>query len=79
MEVFNETCTLIATYGLIVFTPFVPHPEARYEFGWALIGVTILILIANVLVMCYTTIREICWKAKLRRHKHHVRKIVKTR
>ena len=34
MEVFNE-CTLVClSYGLMLFTDFVPDPEVRYTIGW---------------------------------------------
>ena len=49
----NETLTLISTYTLFVFTQFVPEPEARYEVGWALVGVVSIMLSANILVIFY--------------------------
>ena len=34
MEIFNE-CTIIwLTYGMLMFTDFVPDPEMRFKLGW---------------------------------------------
>jgi hypothetical protein len=59
MEVFNEVCVLIATYHLFLFTDFVPDPELRYSIGWSIIGVTIVNIIVNMLVMFWSTIKQL--------------------
>jgi hypothetical protein len=59
MEVFNEVCVLIATYHLFLFTDFVPDPELRYSIGWSIIGVTIVNIIVNMLVMFWSTLKQL--------------------
>ena len=51
IDLINETLTLVCTYGLIIFTDFVPNPEARYQCGWVLIGITCGILTLNIAVL----------------------------
>jgi hypothetical protein len=58
MEVFNEVCVLIATYHLFLFTDFVPDPELRYTIGWSIIGVTLINIIVNMLVMFWSTLKQ---------------------
>ena len=58
VELINETLTLLATYGLILFTEFVPSPDARYKVGWVIVGITGAILTLNVSVMVFTGFKE---------------------
>ena len=51
LELFNETLTLLSTYTLFIFTEYVPEAYARYLIGWVLIGIMIVILVANVFNM----------------------------
>ena len=66
--------TLISTYGLIVFTAFVPDPEARYKCGWVLIGITFTILTENILVLLYESITDSIRKGKIKLAKRKYQK-----
>ena len=35
MEIFNECTIIVLTYGLMMFTDFVPDPETRFAIGWS--------------------------------------------
>ena len=61
----NEFLALITSYGLIIFTDFVGDPEARFQCGWVLIGLTLTILVINMLIMGSNTIANLYHKAKI--------------
>ena len=75
IEIFNEVMCLLSTYGMIVFTDFVPDPNARYQFGWVIIGITMAILVVNTLIMFYMTITGGYRSVKI---KHSKRKYMNT-
>lgn len=53
LEMFNETCILIVSYHLFLFTDFVINAEIRYALGWSLIGVTLSNISINMLVILF--------------------------
>ena len=65
LEFLNEILTLICTYGLIIFTEFVPEASARYTSGWVLIGLTLSILVINMIVLLYKSITGLWRKGKI--------------
>ena len=71
--------TLISTYGLIIFTNFVPDPLARYQCGWMLIGICCGILAINICVLIYTTIVDTTRAAKMKKTKRRYNLIMKRR
>ena len=64
LELTNQALTLVATYGLILFTDFLPSPEAKYKMGWAMIAIIFLILVLNFSVMAFSTLRSMYRKCK---------------
>ena len=70
LELTNETLTLIATYGLFIFTSFVPDPVARYQVGWVIVGITCVILISNISVLFYRAIADGIRSCKIKKHKY---------
>ena len=77
MDLFNEMMTLLSTYGLFIFTEFVPDPIARYQFGWCVIFITLGILAFNILVLLITSLTDSCRKNKIRKSKKAYMKIMK--
>ena len=77
MDLFNETMTLLSTYGLFIFTEFVPDPSARYQFGWNIIFITLGILAFNIFVLLITSIADSCRNYKIRKSKKQYQKILK--
>ena len=67
--------TLISSYGLIVFTDFVPSPETRFLFGWVIIAATFAILAVNLCVLIYESIADSCRQGKIRMSKRKYQKI----
>ena len=51
LETLNETMTLMCTYSLCLFSAFVPDPYARYQCGWQLISLVLLMLGFNLAVI----------------------------
>ena len=66
--------TLISSYGLIVFTDFVPSPEARHQCGWVLIALTFAILAVNLCVIIYESIADSIRRGKIRMAKRKYQK-----
>ena len=46
MEIFNECTIIVLTYGLMMFTDFVPDPKTRLEIGWFYMATSL----SNILV-----------------------------
>ena len=63
-ETANETLTLLSTYVLFLFTDFVPDPSVRYTTGWALIVITLSIVVLNITIMALNTIYDLKFSAK---------------
>ena len=71
--------SLIATYGLIIFTDFVPNVEARFQCGWALIAITMTILVINMLTMISLTLKDTFRTIKLKKRKRKYLKVMERR
>ena len=61
---------MLATYGLILFTEFVPSPDARYKVGWVIVGITGAILSLNISVMVFTGVKGALLKCKLKKQRY---------
>ena len=64
MELFNEITVLIASYPLLVFTPWVWDQKPRLDVGWFLVACILINCIVNVSVMIYIGIKETCLKLR---------------
>ena len=51
MAKLNNTIVLILSYFPILFTDLVPGPEAKYIIGWFFVGLTALLVLANLIVV----------------------------
>ena len=51
IELTNESLVLMLAYFLIVYSPFVPDGETRYQLGWVNIGFIGLLIIFNLFVI----------------------------
>jgi hypothetical protein len=51
IEIFNEGCLLLALYHVYLFTEYSPDPGFRYNVGWALIILTLLNMLFNLVVI----------------------------
>lgn len=58
LEVFNESCILLAATHLFWFTDFVADPETQYACGWSIIGVSVFNIIVNMIVMVKASFRQ---------------------
>lgn len=64
MEIFNELCTLVLTYLIFLYTDFVGSSEVKNESSYAFISVYLLNISVNLIVIVYSTIKEVKLKAK---------------
>ena len=51
LELINELLTLLCTYGLFMFSDFVPDAETRYKNGWPLIILITLTVAINTVII----------------------------
>ena len=68
MELFNETCLLITSYFLFLFTDFVPDVKTRYLIGWIFIGLNLFNIGVNWLALLYkvlSALKDVIMKAYL--------------
>ncbi len=59
LEVFNESCIILATYHLLVFTDMVDDVEVQYKFGWSMIFITVVNIAVNMGIMAKESLKEI--------------------
>jgi hypothetical protein len=64
VDFFNETCTIIMSYYVILFSTFYDDPEIKYEMGWQAIGLFLSNFLVNVLIIIYQTGRATYIKVK---------------
>jgi len=63
VEIVNEFAVFLFSVGLYLLTPMVIDPDARYQIGWCLIGLTSAVMAMNILIVIFQTLKEICSKA----------------
>ena len=51
MEVFNECTIIVLTYGLMMFTDFVPDPETRFTIGIFYITTSLINIVVHLLIL----------------------------
>ena len=63
IEIFNEICILGCSYHLLAFTDFISIDESndkiRLNFGYSMIGFTVLNIIVNTSIMMFQTFRKL--------------------
>lgn len=86
VEIFNETCVLIASYHLFMFTNFTSDPAVQYQVGWSMIGLTVSCILANIgLVVASSfitlkhTLRRLIWRIRNRFFKKPLNSTVQIR
>ena len=51
IEIFNECSMIGLTYGMLMFTDFVPDPEMRFKLGWYYIVINLGNISVHLLVL----------------------------
>jgi len=77
MEIFNEVCFIGCVYHLLVFTDFVDGADLKYQTGWSMIMLTLLIIAVNVGMILFKILRQIgalCGRLKRKIDKQRVKK-----
>lgn len=66
LELFNEFITLILTYQMCLFTDFVPDSMVQYNVGYGFQGVTLFMIVTNIMIMFQELIKPIMdkWRHK---------------
>ena len=65
VELTNEVIITLCAYWLVTFSDFVPDEKTKYDCGWPIIGATTLLVLFNLVVICYSTVANITHKCKL--------------
>ena len=58
-EFYNEGCTLLASYLMIIYTDFTDNLEAKYKGGYLFIGIYLVNMAVNFIVIIIQTLRII--------------------
>ena len=66
MELFNESVTIVCTYGLICFSAFVSDARTRYLCGWVMIGLISFLVLFNLVFVIKQGIQITSKAIKLR-------------
>ena len=64
LEIFNETCTLLLSYFLIIFTDYVDDPKVKYYLGYYFLGGFVFNMFINLLVIVKRMISGLIIKIK---------------
>lgn len=59
MEVFNESTIILLTYGLMMFTDFVPDPETRFFLGWCYISISLGNIFVHLTLLVFDSGKQI--------------------
>jgi len=59
LEIFNETCLLIASYMTILFSPMIDDVDLQYNIGWFLTALVTFQIVINMTVMVVQTIKTL--------------------
>ena len=66
IELVNEILTQLSTYCLVIFQVLMPQPAKRYQSGWYLIALIVVMMCFNLIVMIVETVRNLIRRCKLR-------------
>jgi len=64
-ELLNECFIFAAAYPLFAFTDWVSDLDARYNYGWFIVGVICLNVLFNMIVATVLVISDACKKLKI--------------
>ena len=79
LELINDTCIVVSSYFLIIFSALVADPEARYISGWPCIMIVCFIIGLNLSVMTLRGVGGLARAIKLRYLRNKKRKIMAER
>ncbi len=64
MEIFNEGMILGVNYHLFLFHFFAEDPDSAYNVGWSCIGITLIMMLVNVVIVLVKTFKDIRFAIK---------------
>ena len=72
LELVNETFIILCSYFLIIFSAFLSDAEAKYNSGWVLVELVVILLALNMAVIVFKFISHIirCCRLRIIRHKN---------
>ncbi len=59
MEIFNEAMILGVNYHLFLFHFFADDPDSAYNVGWSCIGITMIMMLVNVVIVIVKTFKDV--------------------
>ena len=77
IELINDSCIVVCSYFLIIFSPLVSDADTRYISGWPLIGIICFIISLNLSVTTYKAITNLIRYIRLRCTKYKNRNKMK--
>ena len=64
IEVFNESTLVVLSYGLMMFTDFVPRPEDRYIIGWYYLTGSLINIMMHISRLIHASYKVIARKVR---------------
>ncbi len=64
MEIFNEGMILAMNYHLFLFHFFAEDPDSAYNVGWSCIGITLLMMLVNIVIVLAKTFLDVRFATK---------------
>ena len=74
MDYFNELKIMTIMYHMMLFTDFVPDPEAQYKMGWSCAVCVTVGLAVNMIMMFVMPLRDCKRCCRLRKFKKILKK-----
>ena len=65
VEFTNEVIITICAIWLVTFSDFVLDAKTKYDCGWPIIGAIVLLVLFNLVVICYSTVTNMVHRCKL--------------
>ena len=64
LEIFNESMILGVNYHLFLFHFFTDDPVSAYNVGWSCIGITLIMMLVNIIVVLVKTFIDVKFALK---------------
>lgn len=75
MEVINDITVLLATYPLLLFTPWIGELSRQIEMGWFLVGIICTSIVFNITCIGFKACLEIRFKFRVWYKGYYIRKM----
>ena len=75
IELINDTCIVLCSYFLIIFSSLVSNAQTRYISGWPLIMLIVFIITLNLVIITIQAVKHLIRYIRLRYIRRKNRKL----